>query len=1031
MFEIYYSNSLDILAEKLTSVLQDNPLPPLENEAFIIQSEGMAYWLRLKLASTLGCASGFNMLFPGNFCRNLCDPGQYNDNITWEIFAILADSNFILSHPALDNYLRGRDERKLLQLARRMDQLFSEYLIYRHDMLLEWENGKEGESEQEAWQAELWRRLAGLTRRAAEFQSLLDDPAQAKLPARISVFGVSTLPPLFLRFLHRISSRCEVNLYLPCATEHFWADIRSEKELLRLDESESYESGHPLLSSLAKQGREFFSELMQLDESGQYLTALDFHQPPRNSALEIIQSDILNMRPPQKSYEWVDSDRSIDIHNCHSPLREVEVLHDQILALLDENPHLQPSDILVTMSDVESYAPWVRAVFGSCPVLKKHFRISDRTQNFSDPKAQAFIDLLAFMQGRQEAPQLLALLDYDIIREQAGLEEDELPALRELVTELNIRWGISAKERSQRHHIDIGGQNSWKAGIDRLMLGYATGEVDEIIGDILPYRPGIDYELVGRFVFWLERVFDWCAVLNSRSRGVSEWKNILNHLGREILGISGSDEDKQSWLTMQTGIADPQVSLKAIAEYVTHELSSEGGRGAFLGGGISFCALRPMRAVPFKVVVMMGMDYNRFPRRNSREGYNLMQQHTQNCDRNPRNDDRQLFLETVLSAGSKLIITYSGYSQKDLSVCPPSVCVSELTDTLERTFRHERDIFDCVCTNHPLQPFSRRYFDGSDSRLFSYNQNSTAQSQKPQQSFINSKIKNENAPQQISLEQLIRFWLNPAEYFAKNTLQVFFPRQANEISTEETIETDALTKYKINNTLLDYAINSSIEHGEQVLCAKGELPPLELGKALGCSVSSEVKSFSEKIGKPHFLPTRSVTVELEGITITANLNSLIDEGVLQYRMGKIKGKDLIRFWLTHLIACCDNEYTISRIIGTDSTVKLAPAANPQQHLQALCNYYMNGLERPLPFAPQTSYSFVSQQIKLEQSKSARKPAIECALESWVGNDYITGDADNEYLKLCFGAEGIIEMEQFTMLARDFWLPYFSNGEEER
>ncbi len=1040
MFEIFFTNSLNNLAAKLAETISSNPLPPLENEIFIIQSEGMAYWLRLKLARILGCASGFSLLFPGNFCRNLSSGKDYPKEVVWEIFSVLNDEDFTKEYPILAAFLADRDERKLIQLSRRIEALFSEYTIYRHQMLCEWETGTIPADEQERWQAELWRRLEGVMPRATEFQQLLDNPQSADLPKRISVFGVSTLPPLFLRFLHIISERTEVQLYLPTPTEHFWADIRSEKEQLSLFDRETYSQGHPLLSSLAVQGREFFDEISRLDEQGQYLTPLEFNDPGYGSILHTLQSHILEMKEPQSINRSENiiagNDRSIAIHCCHSPLREVEVLHQQILEILDRDSELSPSDILVVMSDLEKYTPWVRAVFGSCDILGRHYRLSERSRAEADSKSQAFIDLLRLPRGRQEAQEVLTLLDYETIRGNAGIELSELEPLRELVSALNIRWGIGAEERKKLNGIDIGKQNSWRAGLDRLLLAYATGNLDSAINDILPYKPEIDFDLAGRFSVWVRKIFDWCSVLSSRARPVSEWKTVLNRLASDVMGLSGSDEDKESWIKLNNTEADPEVTLAAIIEFVSASLQESTGRGAFLGGGISFCALQPMRAVPFKVVAMLGMDYNSFPRRPRHEGYNLIYKKSKPGDRNPRNDDRQLFLETIVNAEEKLIITYSGLSSKDLSVTPPSVCVCELTDCIDKTFSTKDAMLPSrkITVVHPLQPFSAEYFNNSSDKLFSYDRYYIRKAEDDAQvkNFISEPITEAKTPEEISLDDFIRFWQNPQRWFCNNTLNIYFPREAEELNAEEAQLEGALEEYTVNNTLLTYALSGETGNGAKRLIHEGLIPPLELGKAKLCQTISEVESFREKIGKINFLKPASINIRCKGITINATIDKLTENGVVLYRMATVKPKDLIQGWLCHLAVCTTNKFTITRIFAKDKTITINPVDNAQEILEEITACFKQGQRQPLPFFTIASHVYAQTISKINSGSPADKndPA-EKALAAWRGNDYVIGDIDDEYTALCFKDIDTLCTDDFKILAEKFWSGFLTHMEDNK
>lgn len=66
--------------------------------------------------------------------------------------------------------------------------------------------------------------------------------------------------------------------------------------------------------------------------------------------LKVIQADILNLHIPSTDTIFpleLAEDYSVRVHSCHSPMREVQVLYDQILDAIEHDPSLAPSDIVV------------------------------------------------------------------------------------------------------------------------------------------------------------------------------------------------------------------------------------------------------------------------------------------------------------------------------------------------------------------------------------------------------------------------------------------------------------------------------------------------------------------------------------------------------------------------------------------------------------------------------------------------------------------------------------------------------------
>jgi exodeoxyribonuclease V gamma subunit len=157
----------------------------------------------------------------------------------------------------------------------------------------------------------------------------------------------------------------------------------------------------------------------------------------------------------------------------------------------------------------------------------------------------------------------------------------------------------------------------------------------------------------------------------------------------------------------------------------------------FISSGVTFCAMLPMRSIPFKVVCLVGMNMDAFPRESKILGFDLMAKNPRIGDRSRRNDDKYLFLEALISARNKLYISYVGQSIRDNTRISPSVLVSELIDYIKEGFGLSEDE---IVTFHRLQAFSSEYFN-TDSKLFSYsNENFAASFSRRFQSGPSGKI---------------------------------------------------------------------------------------------------------------------------------------------------------------------------------------------------------------------------------------------------------------------------------------------------
>ncbi|MBW2023745.1 MAG: exodeoxyribonuclease V subunit gamma, partial [Deltaproteobacteria bacterium] len=171
--------------------------------------------------------------------------------------------------------------------------------------------------------------------------------------------------------------------------------------------------------------------------------------------------------------------------------------------------------------------------------------------------------------------------------------------------------------------------------------------------------------------------------------------------------------------SQESGFGEP-VSFKVIKNYLETQLEDTGLSGGFLSRGVTFCSILPMRSIPFKVVCLIGMNHDAYPRQSRKLAFDLMAVKPRKGDRSRRNDDRYLFLEALLSARRRLIISYVGQSERDNSKIPPSPLVSELMDYLDRNFVLEDGVpSNRIVYEHRLHSFNISYFEPG-SGLFTY-----------------------------------------------------------------------------------------------------------------------------------------------------------------------------------------------------------------------------------------------------------------------------------------------------------------------
>lgn len=432
-------------------------------------------------------------------------------------------------------------------------------------------------------------------------------------------------------------------------------------------------------------------------------------------------------------------DASISIHDCHSPMRECEVLRDQILAALAADASLEPRDVLVLCPDLDTYAPVIDAVFGADGDRKapRHlpYRIVDGTAGSALPVVDALLAVLDAASSRMTAPEVVDLLHREPIRTRFGLSESDVETIRGWVMESGIRWGID-----EAHRAEVGQPamrlNTWRFGLDRLLLGYAAGKDGETtFAGSLPFDDiaGSAGPTLGALVAFSEALFALREDLSGTAT-IAQWQGRVGAVLERMIA-SRWDTEYQHQVVRST-LADlaaraeaagfvEAVPLSVVRGAIAGEVAERGRRFALSSGEIRFASLAPGRCEPARVVALLGMNDGVFPRRPRPMGFDLMARDPRPGDPSVRNDDRRVLREAVFGARERLVITFVGRSVRNDAERPPSVVVSELLDAIDAGFviegDEERRASEHVLVRHALHAFSPRYFEtDGDPRIFSH-----------------------------------------------------------------------------------------------------------------------------------------------------------------------------------------------------------------------------------------------------------------------------------------------------------------------
>ena len=1064
---LYTSNRLERLADILAEIVSQPFSSPFEKEVIVVQSRGMERWIRMQLAQRLGVCANTEFPFPNAVLRILfsslgkgveLDSSYEPSVLAWRIMDILPQC---LSRPEfheIRDYLgEEAGEIKLYQLSKHIASCFDQYLVFRPDMVLRWEKGQGRH-----WQAVLWRKLTRGKEplHKARLKAILDeqmhepDFSPASLPERLSIFGISSLPPYHLEIFYQVSRFVPVHLFVMNPCKEYWFDIVSERQVdfivreegVRYDTPQKLhlETGNPLLASMGQLGRDFLSLILEFDPQEHTL----FEDPGTSSMLSMVQSNILNLRPRPSAeggkITISQRDRSIQIHSCHSRLREIEVLYDNLLALFEEDSGLAPKDIVVMAPDIVQYAPFIEAVFGSRRNDHRAipYSIADRSYGQGGQLAPAFVQLLELAEGRFAASAVLSFAERAPVKRKFHFSEKDLALIRKWVMDTRIYWGVDATMKAALG-LPESKENTWRAGIERLLLGYALpGKEEGLFRGILPYDAIESEESVtlGNFLDLFEILVRTASML-SQPAPLLQWhdrltqaledlfcpEELTEHEYRTLRGIiEGLKDEAQA--SSYRGL----IPLSVIKSYLSERLAVAGLRGGFLSEGVTFCSLLPMRSIPFEVIYLLGMNHDAYPRREKELGFDLVASKPRRGDRSRRNDDRYLFLEAIVSARRRFIISYIGQSDTDNSPIPPSPVVSELLDYLEGSIHLPgKELRDHIVVTHRLQPFSPAYFR-EDSGLFTYfEENLEAARSAVSPNKARPRLFDQDLPQapqewkKIPIENIERFLSNPVKFLLKERLKVSLAQEAPLIADQEPATPSHLDDYQVNQRMLKARLSKKdLSRLYPLFRASGMLPHGNVGVVDYERRRSAIETFSESLhtlmqaSEPSFL---DVDIHLGGCHIFGRIGEFFPSGLAHYRYARVRAKDHLRLWLHHLIGNLhmsgDNTLT-SYLCGRDEQWIYPPVEDAQENLEQIIMLYLRGLQSPIPLFPDTSLEYAR---ILAERNGSEEVALRAARKLWEGSPYRRGESEDQYFKVCFGDTNPLD-ETFTEVSQYIFSP---------
>ncbi|GAA4686332.1 exodeoxyribonuclease V subunit gamma [Nocardioides nanhaiensis] len=997
---------------------------------------------------------------------------------------------------------RGRRYSVALRLAGHLAQ----YAVQRPQLVTDWREGRDTDgaggalAPDLAWQPELWRRLLAAVphdppdvRHARTLERLAAGGAETEaldLPARLSLFGHTRLARTEVQLLQALGRHREVHLWLPQPSGALWRALLPEVAagvVARESDTSAQAVAHPLLASLGRDTRELRRSLAgavpaehDTDLDADLDAGLDAGSP--GTLLGWLQADLRADRVPDAARRAArvprPGDRSLQVHACHGQARQVEVLREVLVGLLADDETLEPRDILVMCPDIETFAPLVSAGFGlgetapgassgeageaTHPAHRLRVRLADRALSSTNPLLAVAVRLVELAGGRVTASEVLDLIGTPAVRRRFGFGDDDLDRIARWIAEAGVRWGLDAPSRARFSMSDFP-QNTWRVGLDRVLLGVAmSGEDHRTLGVGLPLDDvgSNEIDLAGRLAELLHRLGATLEALGS-AEAAGTWMRVL---GEGVLGLVEVEGD-DAWQVPQlerelarvaAAGAEREVPLRLadVRALLESRLAGRPTRANFRTGTLTVCTMTPMRSVPHRVVCLVGLDDGVFPRQVSLDGDDVLARRPLTGERDARSEDRQLLLDALLAATEHVVITYTGANEHSGAPRPPAVPLGEVLDAVDRTCA--TPVRDRVLVRHPLQPHdARNLVPGGvwppevDDRPFTFDAaalagaRAAARERVPAPPLLVDPLPPLPAAD-VSLADLKAFLLHPVRTFLRQRLEVATPLAPDEVGDAMPVELDGLGGWQVGQHLLTELLAG--QDAQAVLLAeqlRGTLPPGQLGIGALGGVVQQCQRVLASTAALREHPARAVDVDVllgDGRRLTGTVAGVHGAKLVTLGYSRLKPRQRLGTWVDLLALSAghpDQSFT-GHAVGRERAGPKRALSGPLDHratgwLEELVALRDRGLREPLPLPLATACAWAEAEHRQQHGDDVDPVAL--ARREWTTDPHnsfgIEGEDADAHHRRWLGESAPLEAlleAGLPELARAVWGPLLAGAE---
>ncbi len=1070
MLTVYRSNRAEWLAKLLSEQLRISPPLPFEEINIIVNTWPTSRWLGEQISLVNGINAQINFPFPGSYLENLAQKilGEEHhakkawkaNELVWTIIDILPELLQQNEAEALRDWINNNssnaDElsQDKWQLAKIISGMIDEYILYRPNLINQWYQSESINSrqlgsikDQDKWQAI----LIGLLKEKIELEpfsiqvkkvinSLESDCFNLEnIPKKLYVFGITNLAPLQHELIQALSKVIDIQIYLLTPCRDLWQRYKQRRDQIG-EQWRSLPNGSWLLDSprleatLGRMGSEFQQLLegtgeYQLGEwSEQDLFALPvkmaLNKSQKPTLLEQIQERLVT-QAKSNNFTRLKTDNSLLFIECPGIRRQVQIIRDQILQLMSQDKELQPRDILIMTPQVEIFAPFISSSLNDIATTKVEIPwiITDRSQQEEPGLIKYMLELLDLASTRLTASKLDKFLSNPAIQKQKGITPEEIIKISTHLQNTGFRWGLDERERNgERTH-----SLSWC--LDRWLLGLVLPSDPGIaLSGVAPFSKGISSN---EFFKWWDLISNLYKQLHliRRPKNCIDWIETL----KEVLETTFTECEELEWerkkflsaledwklVAVNCNLKLPSIVVKDILnQYLNRETSRYGHRS----GKLTISALEPMRAIPHKVIILMGLDEKIYPRREVKPSFNLIAQRRQLGDPRDSDRDRYALLEAIMSSRKNLIIAWNCRNEKTGELLEVSSPIRHWLDYLKSELDDES--YKGLILNPPANPLDRENFLNQNGRPAISCDSRSLEARK----LIDKKLTVEPVAIAMPLQwskstspklndisnEILTGWLTQPQIKWLERYQLKPKEWQNPINDIEDLRLNELLRYQLLKQRLeeedlkqtihpvDELTNSILNYWENHTLGQGLLPSKSAGLveiALLETRWSNLQKTIKNIG-----PCCKKIIDL-------NYGSkeflIADDYLISIEIGKLKNKGIMSGWVDHLEICASgNKIKGSILISRKSNEefeksliwKALEMEEAKEILQELKAIAQQGLNQCWPVPPESGWALA------KAKKDSPGIANKAFQRSWEGEYKVAGERKKSEMQLCFGVE---------------------------